>query len=251
MESRRVDLFGDGSVSRPLMASSEPLPRHPGLTAEASVQRTEMEPEQSGAFEAVAQAVAEAAVAPSGIGELRYLEPRELWPDGEGELLAWLAQHPEPLSVATGLSLRPAAEGTPRTDEGLLLQTDTGDPVVVVLDLGESSDNTLGRLMRIVAATDAKAAIWAAASARSEHLASLSWLNRMVAERSYIIQLRGVRIDDSRPAPIFGPLLRPPRHDDRPPAPPSPPADTKQEYGRRADDWPTVSLIERGAEQPD
>ena len=250
MDGRRDELFGSGSGTRPLVASSEPLQRHPGLTPESASSTPETKTAAAG--EANARPVAAQAIAePTGIGTLHYIEPRELWPAREGDLLRWLAQNPEPLSVATGLRLRPSADGGPETDESLVLETDTGDPVVVVLDLGESSDNALGRLMRTVAATDAKAAIWAVGSARSEHLASMSWLNRMVAERSFILQLRAVRIDDSRPALILGPMLRPPRHDDRPPLVPPADASTSPEFGRRADDWPTVSLIERGADPAD
>ena len=244
MDGRRDDLIGSGSGTRPLAAPTEPLQRHPGLTPEPA--------DHSAAPEAAAHPVTAQAVAePTGIGQLHYIEPGELWPARERDLLTWLAQNPEPLAVATGLKLRPLAEGAPRPDESLVLETDTGEPVVVVLDLGESTDNALGRLMRTVAATDARAAIWAVGSARSEHLASMSWLNRMVAERSFIVQLRAVRIDDSRPALILGPMLRPPRHDDRPPMVPPADASASPEFGRRADDWPTVSLIERGAGQPD
>jgi len=247
MDGRRDDQIGSGSGTRPLVASTEPLPRHPGLTSEPATAAGDTQPAAAASAPVTAQAVAEA----TGIGQLHYIEPRELWPAGEGALLRWLAQNPESLAIATGLKLRPLAEGAPAQDESLVLETDTGDPVVVVLDLGESSDNALGRLMRTVAATDAKAAIWAVGSARSEHLASMSWLNRMVAERSFILQLRAVRIDDSRPALILGPMLRPPRHDDRPPLVPPAEASTSPQFGRRADDWPTVSLIERGADPPD
>ena len=250
MDGRRDEQLGSGSGARPLVASSEPLQRHPGLTPETASSAPETK--AAAATEATARpATAQAVAEPTGIGTLHYIEPRELWPAREGDLLRWLAQNPEPLAVATGLTLRPPADSASQTDESLVLETDTGDPVVVVLDLGESSDNALGRLMRTVAATDAKAAIWAVGSARSEHLASMSWLNRMVAERSFIVQLRAVRIDDSRPALILGPMLRPPRHDDRPPLTPPAEASTSSEFGRRADDWPTVSLIERGADPPD
>jgi hypothetical protein len=258
MDSRRVDLFGDGSVTRPVQAATEPLPRHPGLSGEPSGPASQARPEPAVDPEPEPQPLPEverfpvalAAADRSGIGQLRYAEPSVLWPGGEGELLAWLARNPEPLGIATGLSLRPLADGRSQPDQSLLLETDTGEPVVVVLDLGESSDQALGRLMRMVAATDAKAAIWAAATARNEHLASMSWLNRMVAEKSFIVQLRGVRIDDSRPAPIFGPLLRPARHDDKPPTAPPKDQETPPDFGRRADDWPSVSLIEREADSP-
>jgi len=243
------------------------MPRHPGLDGEPSAAQGEPQvevsepeplaahdlPPASPAPEPAVQAspnVPVAAGAP-GIGALRYVEPQVLWPGGEGELLAWLGDNPEPLAVITGLSLRPATDGRPQAESSLVLETDDGDPVVVVLDLGESSDNSLGRLMRMVAATEAKAAIWAAATARPEHLASMSWLNRMVAEKSFIVQLRGVRIDDSRPAPIFGPMLRPARRDDKPPADAPAEPGTPPNYGRRADDWPAVSLIEREVTEPD
>ena len=250
VDGRRDDVLGSGSSTRPLVASSEPLQRHPGLTPDSASSATDAKP--AAVTEATARPVTAQAVAePTGIGTLRYLEPRELWPARETDLLRWLAENPEPLAVATGLTLRPLADTATQTDESLVLETDTGDPVVIVLDLGESTDNALGRLMRTVAATDAKAAIWAVGSARSEHLASMSWLNRMVAERSFIVQLRAVRIDDSRPALILGPMLRPPRHDDRPPLVPPAEASASPEFGRRADDWPTVSLIERGADPAD
>ena len=251
MDGRREELFGGGSGTRPLVASSEPLQRHPGLSPE-SASGTTSETKPAAAEPAVRTVTAQAVAEPTstGIGTLHYLEPGELGAR-EGDLLGWLAENPEPLSVATGLKLRPGSNGAPEPDESLVLETDTGDPVVVVLDLGESSDNALGRLMRTVAATDAKAAIWAVGSARSEHLASMSWLNRMVAERSFIVQLRAVRIDDSRPALILGPMLRPPRHDDRPPLVPPAEPSSSPEFGRRADDWPTVSLIERGADPAD
>jgi hypothetical protein len=253
MDGRRIELFG-GSSTRPSQSITEPMPRHPGLDGEPSSAQGEptaavSEPEPLAANDA--PPAPEPAAAAGGIGELHYADPQVLWPGGEGELLAWLADNPEPLAVVTGLSLRPATDGRPQAESSLVLETDDGDPVVVVLDLGESSDNSLGRLMRMVAATEAKAAIWAAAAARPEHLASMSWLNRMVAEKSFIVQLRGVRIDDSRPAPIFGPMLRPARHDDKPPADAPAEAGTPPSYGRRADDWPAVSLIEREVAAPD
>ncbi len=239
------------------------MPRHPVLDGEPSSAQDEppaavseaepfAAPDAPPAPEPAVQAPASVTTAAGtvGIGELHYAEPQALWPGGEGELLAWLADNPEPLAVVTGLSLRPATDGRPQAESSLVLETDDGDPVVVVLDLGESSDNSLGRLMRMVAATEAKAAIWAAATARPEHLASMSWLNRMVAEKSFIVQLRGVRIDDSRPAPIFGPMLRPARHDDKPPADAPAAPGTPPTFGRRADDWPAVSLIEREVSEP-
>lgn len=239
MDSRRSDLLGGGSALHPVSGPSNPLQRHPGLAPDSPDAALDSE-----SVPAASPAPAEA----GRFGELRYVEPHQLWPAGEGELLAWLGRNPEPLAMATGLQLRPLAEGaTPPTDS-LVLETDTGERVVVVVDLGESSDNALGRLMRTVAATGAKASIWAAGTARNEHLASMSWLNRTVTERSFILELRGVRIDDSRPAPLFGRMLRPPRHDDVPGT--EPPAAAGTEFGRRADDWPSVTLIERGVETP-
>jgi hypothetical protein len=267
MDGRRIELFGGGSSTPPSQSITEPMPRHPGLDGEPSSPEGEPQAQVSDPEPVVAHdarpaspdpetAVQASASMPTagggvGIGELHYVEPQVLWPGGEGELLAWLAANPEPLAVVTGLSLRPATDGRPQAESSLVLETDDGDPVVVVLDLGESSDNSLGRLMRMVAATEAKAAIWAAATARPEHLASMSWLNRMVAEKSFIVQLRGVRIDDSRPAPILGPMLRPARRDDKPPADAPAEVGTPPNYGRRADDWPAVSLIEREVAEPD
>jgi hypothetical protein len=235
MDHRRTDLFGGGSALRPVSGASNPLPRHPGLSSRP--------PSEADSGQQTVNATDT-----SRFGDLRYLEPLELWPGGESELLAWLGQNPEPLAKATGLELRPLAVDATPPDESLVLETDAGERVVVVVDMGESSDNALGRLMRTVAATGAKASIWAAGAPRNEHLASMSWLNRTVTERSFILQLRAVRIDDSRPAVLFGPMLRPSRHDDVPRT--TTPAAAGVEVGRRADDWPSVTLIERGVDEP-
>jgi hypothetical protein len=238
MESRRGDPFGSGSTLHPVSGPSNPLPRHPGLGQEATG--------ESPAPDSHAATPPEASSEPGRFGLLRDVDPRELWLAGEGELLAWLGQNPEPLAAATGLALRPLAGGATAPVDCLVLETDAGDRVVVVVDLGESSDKTLGRLMRTVAATGATTSIWLASAPRNEHLASMSWLNRTVTERSFILQLRGVRIDDSRPAPLFGAILRPPRHDDLPGGEPA--AGPSATFGRRADDWPSVTLIERGVD---
>jgi hypothetical protein len=240
MDSTRSDLLGGGSALQPVSGPSNPLPRHPGLNADPAAAAGAAKAEPSDSLVAVPE--------PDRLGQLTDVDPRELWPTGERELLAWLGRNPESMAEVTGLNLRPLADGTVPANDSLVLETDGGDLVVIVVDLGESSDNALGRLMRTVAATGAKASIWAAGTPRSEHLASMSWLNRTVTERSFILKLRAVRIDDSRAAPMFSPVLRPPRHSDI--AGSQPPATAGVEVGRRADDWPSVTLIERGADGP-
>lgn len=244
MDGRRSEYASD---SAPRAASVNPLLRRTSALAGAPAATPEVtEPLGQRENQEAQEGQAPGAEPVAGIGALEYVDPREAWPTGDAELRRWLADTPRPLSLATGLDLQPMGTVEQPYDDSLVLTTTSGDKVVVVVETGTSSDDALGRLMRAVAASDAKAVIWATAQPRNEHIATMSWLNRLVAERSYIVQLRAVRIDSSLPAPIFTPALRPPRREDMAPDAPRSPVSPEANRGRRADDWPSVALVERG-----
>ncbi len=134
------------------------------------------------------------------IGRIRRADPVELW--RSDEFAAWLGSNLDEVSSLLGVKLAPAAAGA--ASPGTIVATDpAGGQVRVVVELGTSSDETFGVLMRQLVASGAKTAIWVCAQARDEHLTSVEWLNREIAGQLHVVTVEAVRIDDSVPAPVF------------------------------------------------
>ena len=139
------------------------------------------------------------------IGRLRRADPEELW--RSADFATWLGEHLGELSALTGVPLTPAPAGA--ASPGTVVATDPdGAQVRVVVELGSSSDETFGLLMRQLVASGAKTAIWVCARAQGEHLTSVEWLNREITGRLHVVVVEAVRIDDSVPAPILRLVLR-------------------------------------------
>jgi len=139
------------------------------------------------------------------IGRLHRVDPVELW--RSQDFAAWLGENLEEVGRLIGTRLTPA--GTSGATPGTVVATDPdGGQVRVVVELGKSSDETFGLLMRQLVASGAKSAIWVCAEAGDEHLSSVEWLNREIAGHLHVVIVEAVRIDDSMPAPVFRLALR-------------------------------------------
>lgn len=152
-------------------------------------------------------ATAPAAESASGfaIGRLRRADPVELW--RSADFANWLGANLDELGTLIGVHLTPAPAGA--ASPGTVVATDPdGGQVRVVVELGSSSDETFGILMRQLVASGAKTAIWVCARAQDEHLTSVAWLNREIKGRLHVVAVEAVRIDDSVPAPILRLALR-------------------------------------------
>ncbi|MGH2385207.1 MAG: hypothetical protein ACRDGB_09195 [Candidatus Limnocylindria bacterium] len=152
-------------------------------------------------------ATAPAAEAPAGfpIGRLRHADPIELW--RSADFARWLGSNLGEVGalIGTRLTAAPAGAASP----GTVVATDPeGAQVRLVVELGSSTDETFGLLMRQLVASGAKTAVWICASAQDEHLTSVEWLNREITGRLHVLVVGAVRIDDSVPAPIFRLALR-------------------------------------------
>jgi hypothetical protein len=139
------------------------------------------------------------------IGRLRRVDPAELW---RGDALAaWLADNLDEVTHLLGGelsegSIDPSAPGTVAAiDAG-------GAPVRIVVELGPSSDETFGLLMRQLVSSGTRTAVWVCGTARDEHLTSVTWLNREISGRLHVLTVDAMRIDDSAPAPVFRLALR-------------------------------------------
>lgn len=139
------------------------------------------------------------------IGRLRRADPVELW--RSADFATWLGANLDEVGGLIGVPLTAAPAGA--ASPGTVVATDAdGGQVRVVVELGSSSDETFGLLMRQLVASGAKTAVWVCARAQDEHLTSVEWLNREITGRLHVVVVEAVRIDDSVPAPIFRLALR-------------------------------------------
>ena len=139
------------------------------------------------------------------IGRLRRADPSDLW--NSADFATWLAGSLDELATLIGAALKPSP--TPSDVAGTVVALDLeGSQVRIVVELGPSSDETFGTLMRQLVSSGTKTAVWVCATAREDHLTSVRWLNREITGRLHVVTVDAVRIDDSVPAPILRLALR-------------------------------------------
>jgi hypothetical protein len=139
------------------------------------------------------------------IGRLRRADPGDLW--RSADFAAWLASSLDELATLIGVALKPSP--TPSDVPGTVVALDPDSSQVrIVVELGPSSDETFGTLMRQLVSSGTKTAVWVCAAAREDHLTSVRWLNREITGRLHVVTVDAVRIDDSVPAPILRLALR-------------------------------------------
>ena len=189
----------------------EATPPTPPPVAEHSDEASQgVEATQPASTPVATPAAPRAASAPttsSSIGRLTRVTAAELWTDASA-MSSWVAANAEALSELTGM-------------EGLRFQTPTGGTalgrmadggaVCVVCEVGPSSDEGLGALLRTAAVQDGGTVVWLNGGPSDSHVAALSWLNRATPPRFFLAKATGVRIDGSASAPMFDLLVRPPR----------------------------------------
>jgi hypothetical protein len=86
---------------------------------------------------------------------------------------------------------------------------DNGNPVVIENQLEKSDHDHLGKLLTYMVNVGAKTAIWITPNPRPEHVAAVSWLNESYSADFYLLKVEAVRIDKSKPAPLFTLIVGP------------------------------------------
>ncbi len=139
------------------------------------------------------------------IGRLHRADPAELW--RAGAFATWLAENLDEVGKVLGGKL--STGSTDPATPGAVAATDSsGAPVRLVVELGASSDETFGILVRQLVSSGTRTIIWVCGQARDEHLTSVTWLNREISGRLHVVTVEAVQIDDSVAAPIFRLALR-------------------------------------------
>lgn len=148
------------------------------------------------------------------LGELTAVDVRQLWANEARDFTPWLEANIERLGEALGMDLEVTAREADLGDFSLdLLAKDlgTGRHVVIENQYGATDHDHLGKLITYASAVDAAAVIWLTESVRDEHRQALEWLNRRTdAEvHFFAVVVEVIRIDQSRPAVIFKPIVLP------------------------------------------
>jgi len=169
------------------------------------------QPASAPAATATAEPRAPASDGGQRVGRLTYASAEAAWPDGAAPLARWLRANPEVLGDLLGMHLEATGDEVPGGLAATVFVDGAGTRTLAVLELGASTEQTLGSLLTRLSSAQAGAGVWICGEPRDEHVSAASWLNHSVAARFYVARIRAARIDSSAPAPILQLVLRPPR----------------------------------------
>lgn len=145
------------------------------------------------------------------VGRIERVALREIWRHEAYDFTTWLSQNIEALNEVIDFEIlnveTEKSTGTFSVD--IIGEDSAGNMIIIENQLEKSDHDHLGKLITYLAAFDAKVAIWIVATARQEHIQAVSWLNENKESSFYLIQVEGIKIGDSLPAPLFTTIVEP------------------------------------------
>ena len=150
----------------------------------------------------------------NNLGRVEEVKVRDIWPHEAHDFTQWMLDNADVLSHVLGMQLElTAAEHKVGGFALDLIGKDlaSGGTVIVENQLEQTDHRHLGQLMTYAGGTDPATVVWCAPTFRDEHRAALDWLNDRTDEgtRFFGVEIAAVRIDDSRPAPVFRLVAKP------------------------------------------
>lgn len=152
------------------------------------------------------------------LGIIEIVPVRDIWPSEPGNFTPWLAENITYLSKEIGKDLEIIQTEYSVGDFSVdILASDLGSKSKVVIEnqYGPSDHKHLGQTILYCAGINASCMIWIAESFKPEHKKAIEWMNsNTVTEiEFYAIELKIIRIDNSRPVPIFSIVQAPTKID--------------------------------------
>lgn len=146
------------------------------------------------------------------VGMLHRLPPRQVFEHEAHDFTAWMERNIDALTSTLDIDLETVEREKTAGDFSvdLLAENESGDRVIVENQLEQTNHKHLGQVLTYLTMLDAEIAIWVTADARPEHVSAISWLNENASGADfYLVKVEGVRVDDSRPAPLFTRIVSP------------------------------------------
>lgn len=145
------------------------------------------------------------------IGKIERVPLRDIWKHEAYNFTTWLQDNVDVLNDVLDLSLLSAEKeqsaGSFNVD--LVAEDEAGNPVIIENQLEKSDHDHLGKLITYLTAIGAKTAIWIVAAPRPEHVGAISWLNESSSANFYLLKVEGIKIGDSKPAPLLTLIVGP------------------------------------------
>ena len=137
------------------------------------------------------------------VGRVERVPLREIWRHEAYDFTTWLSQNIEVLNEVIDFEIQniETEKSTGTFSVDIIGEDPSGNMVIIENQLEKSDHDHLGKLITYLAAFDAKVAIWIVAAARQEQIQAVSWLNENKEANFYLIQIVGIKIGDSAPAP--------------------------------------------------
>ena len=140
---------------------------------------------------------------------------RDIWPKEDQDFTPWLAKNIDRLGEALGVEFRgttvetEVSVGPFKLD--VLAEDEEGRRIAIENQFGVTNHSHLGQVLTYAAGIDASVVVWLVEGFQTEHRQALEWLNRHTHEgiEFYAVQLSAVRIESSRPVPVFEVVARP------------------------------------------
>lgn len=139
-----------------------------------------------------------------GIGKLRRVPLRDVWPNEAHDFTTWLESNIDILSDEMGVQLSPPERERAAGSFSVDLVTEANGQTVIIENQLERSDHDhLGKLLTYLTALDARGAVWIVAEPRAEHVGAITWLNESSTASFFLVKVEAIRIGDSPAAPLF------------------------------------------------
>ena len=148
-----------------------------------------------------------------GIGKIERVPLREIWKNESRDFTPWLEGHIDSLSEVLNmeLSVVEREKNVKSFWADLVAEDEKGELVVIENELKKTDHEHLGKLITYLVNTDAKTAVLICSEPRQEHINVVTWLNEMTPSdiSFYLVKVEGIKIDDSKPAPLFSVIVKP------------------------------------------
>lgn len=148
------------------------------------------------------------------LGSITSVSVREIWPGEATNFTPWLADNIEKISQELGLEIEvvatEAAAGSFSIDI-IGKEISTNKIVVIENQFGSTDHKHLGQIITYASNANASIIIWIAESFRQEHRTAINFLNNNINNylQFYAIEIKLIKIDESRPAIIFNVICEP------------------------------------------